>query len=257
MNKPRLLCIALCFVFSIPSGKGQNLEHWLSPGNIEILNRMQLKYTKPVGFSEKKHSECFGNNPKLYNAFRCLLNRIDADDGEMVFFLYIHPGFEATWFNRRKKEFPSLGDFNQRHIAQIKAIIHHTQGIEHSHKWKKYVTFDTPAKAKAAFNADTVITLPVKLDLSPEEYFEGKYRHVDVMVPQKNDRAFVMLYLFHTDKAKKQMGKYRKAIESMLYFSEPGDFKPYPITQEMKRRVTIKSEKKKTVVPERIPLLRP
>jgi len=73
---------------------------------------------------------------------------------------------------------------------------------------------------------------------------------VDVMIPQKNDRAFVMLYLFHTDKAKKQMGKYRKAIESMLYFSEPEDFKPYPITQEMRKgRITIKSEKKKPVVP--------
>jgi len=245
MNTPRIFCIPLCLVLSVPSGKGQNLEHWLAPEHIQILNKMQLKYTEPTGFSEKKHLECFGENRKLHFAFRCLSNRIDSKDGEMVLFLSVHSDFEATWFNRRKKEFPSLGDFNQRHIAQIKAIIHHTQGAAHRNRWKEYVTFDTPAKA--TFNADAVITLPVKLDLSPDEYFEGKYRHVDVMVLQKNDRAFVMLYLFHTDKARKRMGKYRRAIASMLYFSEPEDFKPYPITQEMKGRVTIKPRKKPVV----------
>jgi len=141
MSTPRTLCMALFFVFSIPSGKGQNLEHWFEPEHIEILNKMKLKYRKPTGFSERKHLECFGENRKLHFAFRCLSNRIDAKDGEMVLFLAIHSDFEATRFIRTKKEFPSHGggDFNQYHIAQIKAIIYHIRGPSYRNRWREGV----------------------------------------------------------------------------------------------------------------------
>lgn len=73
--------------------------------------------------------------------------------------------------------------------------------------------------ARRAFNADTVLTFPLKV-WRPYK----KYRHCRVTVIQKNGRGHIQLYTFYTDEGEKELDNYLRSLEKMIWYRDPEDF---------------------------------
>ena len=106
---------------------------------------------------------------------------------------------------------------NQSHIkadfgSNIGKGIDSLEGFPIKYKSSKY--------AHEAFNADTVITYPLKM----WQKYEDQYNHCQVVVIQKNTRGLVCLYCFYNDRRKRKLNRYLKSLEGMFWYRDPKDY---------------------------------
>ena len=87
---------------------------------------------------------------------------------------------------------------------------------EEKEEIKKKITFWTPEKAKEVFNAQYVITYPIK---SKKSVYMGKYTHkMDLMMIKWEEHLTVSFLL--TKKGYKQIDKYLKEVEEAFRFED-------------------------------------
>lgn len=82
------------------------------------------------------------------------------------------------------------------------------------------IRYHSSKYAHEAFNADTVITYPLKV----WQKFQNKYNHCQAMLIQKNRRGMFVLYCFYNDKAAKRLNRYTKALEKVFWYRDPKDY---------------------------------
>lgn len=196
-------------------GKG-----WMAPESVAYLKSMKLNYKKPDGFKETYlASECFEPNSKLARMLTCVGNKLYTEEGDFIVFMPVYPILSPKDVANWKEIIPNFKyEIDQLHINQVRQMIKVGLGDKAAGEWRKHVTYYSTKDAKSKFNADTAITFSLKLDST--EYYKNKYKYLDVLLIQKNGRSFVGFYCFYDEKGKKNLPKYRKAIEDILRYED-------------------------------------
>lgn len=194
-------------------------EGWIAPQDVAILKSMKLKYKKPRGFKEAyRASECFEPNSKLSLSLTCVVNKLYTKEEDFIAFMPLHRVFGPEEIADWKKIIPNFNyDVDQILNSNLKRIIRVWYGDEAAGDWEQYVTYYPTAEAKRKFNADKAVTFSIKLDSA--EYFD-RYKYLDVFSIQKKGRGSVSFYCFYDEKGKKNLAKYKKAIEGVLRYED-------------------------------------
>ena len=87
---------------------------------------------------------------------------------------------------------------------------------EQMEKLKKILTFWSPLKSKKVFNAQYVITYPIK---DKKAVYQGKYRHRLNLVMVKWGERFIVSFLL-TRKGYRNIDKYIKDVEGAFWFDD-------------------------------------
>ena len=192
---------------------------WMAQRDKEILNAMNVKYTKPNGFREDQRSECFEKTWRLRAAFTCLSNRLVSDDGEIVIYAPIHKIMSERDSIEINRIFSgSIKSLNHFHIGNLKAQIKNLNSEPASKNWKDNVDYYLPQDTKSTFNADTALSYSSVL--KEADSYENKYRNVYSLFLQKKNRGFLNVIVFYSDKGKRTFEKYKRDIEHMFQYQD-------------------------------------
>ena len=82
------------------------------------------------------------------------------------------------------------------------------------------LTYKSLKYARKAYNADTVITYPLRM----WENLENKYNHCQVMIIQKKRRGCIALYCFYNDKGARKLSQYIRSLKKVFWYREPKDY---------------------------------
>ena len=190
---------------------------WMPKASKEVLKSMGLSYTKPDGFREDQHFECFEGSLKLRAAFTCLSNRLVSKDGEVVIYMPIYRILtkrDSVDINRIFKG--SIKSLNHFHTSTLKHQIKQLYSESAAKNWKDYVTYYSAKDTESIFNADTAISCI--FTLNKPDIYKDKYRNVYSLSLQKHNKGFVNIIVFYSDKGKRRFKKYKREIEQMLRY---------------------------------------
>lgn len=195
-------------------------KRWLTQDSRDLLDTMHLAYKAPSDFEEIMGMECFTDQPKLWSILSCATHKLQSKDGEFVAFINIFKPFTKKDSIEMKKLFPQFShDYvDKQHISNIKGNLRGSLGNVGATTWKDYVSYLPDKEVHEKFNADTAILIPIKLDSMT--YYKGTHNHLDALYLQKKGRGFVSFYMLYTDKAKKDLVKYKKAIEGIFRYKD-------------------------------------
>ena len=118
-----------------------------------------------------------------------------------------------------KGEAGAMMDLMQYHKVTIAEYAERNSGQKNIRNFPHY--YHPTAYARQAFNADTVITFPLKVWRKP---YKRKYKHALGMTIQKNNRSFIQLVILYTNKGKEKLDSYLRSLEKMVWFRDPEDF---------------------------------
>lgn len=191
------------------------------------LSRNQVKFTQPADFDlvrpGKDYLECF--HSEKYTSFNpaSLTNFVDkliSKDKNFVAFIEIPPVFSRDSVYIDADLLPDLKlDINTSHCKDIRFDFRWNTGHNLSLD-QCPISYETSGYARSAFNADTVLTYPLKM----WKKYENKYNNCQVMVIQKNTRGYICLYLFYNDKGKMNFEHYMKSLNGVFWYRDPKDY---------------------------------
>lgn len=191
------------------------------------LSRNQVKFTQPADFDlvrpGKDYLECF--HSEKYTSFNpaSLTNFVDkliSKDKNFVAFIEIPPVFSRDSVYIDADPLPDLKlDINTSHCKDIRFDFRWNTGHNLSLD-QCPISYKTSGYARSAFNADTVLTYPLKM----WKKYENKYNNCQVMVIQKNTRGYICLYLFYNDKGKMNFEHYMKSLNGVFWYRDPKDY---------------------------------
>ncbi len=233
--KTILLALSILFVFKANSQgvklilvdeQGNELppdtSRWMPAFHVRILESMKLNYRKPALFEEVPGMQCFKDYPKIASVVTCAGNQLCSKNEDFLALIPIYPKPDSFMIRHFSG---SPGAVDQIYANQIRANILQSLGKNASingpnadFNWKAYVHYYPAAEAKLKFNADNAVSFPIHL--TPKDYYKGKYKYLQALFLQKNGRGFINFYCFYTDKGKKHLDQYWKAIESVFRYEE-------------------------------------
>lgn len=191
------------------------------------LSRNQVKYTQPADFdlvrSGKDYLECF--HSEKYTSFNpaSLTNFVDkliSKDKNFVVFIEIPPVYSRDSVYIDADLLPDLKlEINTSHCRDIQFDFRWNTGQDLSLA-KCPISYKSSDYARSAFNADTVLTYPLKM----WKKYENKYNNCKVMVIQKNTRGYICLHIFYNDKGKKNFENYMKLLNGVFWYRAPKDY---------------------------------
>jgi hypothetical protein len=198
----------------------QSNDDWMSPDYKDRLKTMKLNYRKPGILQEVKGHECFKEYPMLSQIITCAGNQLLSSDDQFLAFIPIYPIMtkEDSIFYQRLRPASKTFNPNRQHMYQMRNAIRMSLGEETSKTWRDLVNYYPSGDAKLKFNADTAVSFSIKLD--DKNIYKGICTHLDALYLQKKDRGFVNFYIFYTDKGKKNLPAYMKAIEGILRYED-------------------------------------
>lgn len=196
-----------------------NDTSWLPKHSVDILKLMKIVYRKPTILNEVKGMECFDDNVQLKATLTCVGQQLHSKDGEFIAFISMYKPFSKQDSIGLQKLMPrhNFDHIDKQHTNHIRRDIRNSLGKEAALQWKQHVTYYALEDAKSKFNADSAIIFPIKLDPN-YDFYKGKYSHLETLYLQKKGRGFINFYCFYTDKAKKKLPAYRKAIEKTFRY---------------------------------------
>jgi hypothetical protein len=180
--------------YSIPD----NDEIIQREGDISALNMMSLSYNKPPEFNrekDKSKSECFKEYPNLARILSCQPNQFVSSDEQCIVFIRLIPPYKNVKIN---------------HLTHIRVNIIYSLGYDYTYflnkenhvDWQHYLNYYPQEKTKSIFNADTVVRY--SMNLKPEDYYKGKYEYLESLVIQKENKGFVEIFCFYSQKGKEK-----------------------------------------------------
>ncbi len=190
-------------------------------GNSRMLKEMKLGYKKPDDFEEiHKGGECFDEYLKLKQTFMCLHNELHSRDKQLIVFIMIPDIFTRKFKKEMEELFPkkSFDLVDKQHFSQMKAILKSFYGKEMEQHWREKITTYPKEEALNKFNADNAYLFSITL--SPEDYYEKKFKYVDLLFLQKKGRGYVYFCCFYTDKSKLELNKYWSKIEKVFHYED-------------------------------------
>ena len=111
-------------------------------------------------------------------------------------------------------------EMNTYHLTHIKADFLKNTGKRVAFLSKLPITYKSSKYARESFNADTVITYPLKM----WEKYENKYTHCLVILIQKRYRGCIPLYCLYTDEGAKKLNHYIKSLQKEFWYRNPKDY---------------------------------
>lgn len=191
------------------------------------LSRNQVRYTQPADFelvrSGKDYLECF--HSEKYTSFNpaSLTNFVDkliSKDKNFIVFIEIPPVFSRDSVYIDADFLPDLKqEINTSHCKHIHFDFCWNTGRD-TPLTQCPISYQSSDYARSAFNADTVLTYPLKM----WKKYENKYNNCQVMVLQKNTRGYICLYFFYTDEGKRNFENYMKLLKGLFWYRAPKDY---------------------------------
>lgn len=111
-------------------------------------------------------------------------------------------------------------EVNTCHLERIKGDFFENTGERVTSLYNLPLSYKSSKYAREAFNADTVITYPLKM----WQNLENKYNHCQVMIIQKNRRGCIALYCFYNDKGARKLSHYIKTLKNIFWYRVPKDY---------------------------------
>ena len=190
-----------------------------------MLDKNQVNYLLPANFSfiyldNEETLECLRYD-KSRICMSGFYDKIVSKDKNFVAFIYVPPVYSKDSVYIDSPLFPEL---------KLKINTYHLNHILADYKWNMNnysislnqcpLHYHSYQYAQTAFNADTVITYPVKV----WSKYERKYDYCQVVIIQKNARGLVCLYCFYNDKGKRKWDNYLKSLAGMFWYRDPKDY---------------------------------
>lgn len=124
-------------------------------------------------------------------------------------------------------------EMNTYHLEIIKGDFFRNTGERVTSLCDLPLIYKSSKYARKAFNADTVITYPLKM----WEKYENKYTHCLVILIQKRYRGCIPLYCLYTDEGAKKLNHYIKSLKKIFWYRDPKDYikviDPVPKTDDI------------------------
>ncbi len=249
------VCISMLFTGSMASAQpndtvaGNRYYQYLKQiFQYRAINMMhnQLAFTLPDGFELSKLQKTnylrFLRSQKYdYIEFSHDYYVLKSSDRDFITFVdttfpYISNDGVNLFFPLSSPDEPKI-KMNVQHLVQFWRDCYYNTGDEEaSDDWP--VRYESSEYARRAFNADTVMTYPLKV----WKNYKRKYSNCQVTIIQKNGRAFVRLLTLYKDNAKDKLTDYMKKLEGMFWFRNPEDFLEYTKEKVSLENVVIKAK---------------
>ena len=193
---------------------------WMGTVGRMVADDMKLKYHKPKGFYQDGSSECFDEYPKLWATFTCMGPQLHSKDGQFISFLVFPRILTEEIQESQSQVFPQLaGDWvDKQHYQQMRAKIRNYYGEGIGESWRDSITAYSAEDTHRKFNADSAFTFT--LHLRPADYYKKDFKHVKVLLIQREGRGYAYICSFYTDKAKAKFDKYWRRIEKTLSYKD-------------------------------------
>lgn len=201
--------------------KNEDLPHYI-PNDSDMIRGEFNKKIKRIGLTYKAlpqyiTSEEFileiPTNPKelFWTVGNLITSQWTHKDGECILFFKFGGG-------RPNKSYDKLPDNIYYWIKQTLGMgsAFKKPTDEEIQMIKNKITIWTPEKAKKAFNAQHVITYPIK---SKESVYMGKYKHKLELIMIKWGQKLTVSFLV-TQKGKRNIDKYIKDVEEAFWFED-------------------------------------
>lgn len=189
------------------------------------LDRNQVQYNQPKDFlfgNSKIQLPCLVSPEYdwLSNYYYCYLL---SKDSNFVAYTSIPPVYCKR--NDSIHIYTMIGpegkdEIDTYHLNHIKADYSQNLGKKITSLSELPLTYKSYKYAHEAFNADTVITYPLKM----WDKYENKYTHCLVILIQKRYRGCIPLYCLYTDKGAKKLNHYIKSLKKVFWYRNPKDF---------------------------------
>ena len=188
------------------------------------LSSLGIKYEKPELMDEIAGNDCFKSNPLLQKMMKCGGNILKSKDGRFISYnmvghifykgstemFLLPPSIQKK--NSDPYHFPELS-----HLRYARNDLNLLLDQDVSKDWKEKINYYTPELTKRKFNADTAIYYTAKL--KPNYYHKEKYRNLWVLILRKENGLILRSYcLYEDDLPKKELAKYKAAVESAFRF---------------------------------------
>ena len=178
------------------------------------IHNMSLTFSPPIDdFFSNSAGHNFYNVPHI-NQLHGTMYSIESKDSE--FFCCIYARFIDNDAIKTRKE------VEENVIRDIKLTKQRNIG-KNDEKNLISTRYYSPKEARELFNADTVIGYSVELldggfVMKNSKNKSFKYSGNKVLLLQKNERGFIVLYCFYTKKGEKKLSKYMGVIENAFWF---------------------------------------
>lgn len=221
INYFKRICLIVAIMCYLVLGIFAQSSDWMPQFQINTLDSMHLKYTKPEIFTEVAGSDCFKGNEKLQRIMVCGGNQLHSKKKKFIVFIMISSVHtRETDSEQIITVLPPNSPYKSetKHIFYIRKDIKESLGVKAAQTWKDYVDYYPPEKATKKFKADTVITYSIPLDR--QDYYQDKYKNLRVLVIQKKERQFVRIYCFYRNMWRRKVAKYMAAVENIFRYEE-------------------------------------
>lgn len=219
----KFLSLITIGVFFLSQSIFSQSREWMSEYEINMLKNSRLIYNKPNNFKEViGGNDCFENNPTLKKILICGGNKLQSNDSSFVVFNTIGTVYTRKPQNDQviqvlppKEKTPYTP--NTHYIAYIKNDISQSLGKEAALNWQDHVRYYSKEETLKKFNADTAISYSI--NLKSQDYYQGKYNNLWVLMIQKKDKGFLRMYCFYENISKKKLAKYKAEIEKVFSYT--------------------------------------
>ena len=204
----------------------------LFPVDWYTLDRNQIQFNQPKEFTleidtlQKENAirlRCIVSE-KFHGLLTVYYNHLISRDKNFIVYISVPPVFcrkeDSTYIDTGLM--PELKHkINNSHLIYIKGDFWGNIGGERITSLQNLpLNYRSSKYARKTFNADTVITYPLKM----WQKLENKYNHCQVVMIQKNTRGFIFLYCFYNDRAIKRLKYYFKSLEKVFWYRNPKDY---------------------------------
>jgi len=218
----KFVCLITISLFFLSQNVLSQSQEWMSEYEINMLKHSKITYNKPDNFREViDGNDCFENNPLLKKILICGGNKLQSNDSSFVVFSTIGTVYTRKPQNDQiievlppKEKTPYTP--NTHYIAYIKNDISQSLGKDAELNWQDHVRYYSKEETFKKFNADTVISYSI--NLKSQDYYQGKYNNLWVLMIQKKDKEFIRMYCFYENISKKKLAKYKTNVESMFKY---------------------------------------
>lgn len=199
------------------------------------LMHNQVQYTPSVDFDLHKRKS---NNEERLTFLRSdkytyyehgVWDKLISKDGNFITFIDVPPVYSKDSIYVYMPLAPYLKEeINTYHLDWVKGDFFCNTG-ERIHSFQNLpIHYKSPGYAQMAFNADTVITYPLKV----WHKYKNKYNYCQVMIIQKNGRGFIRLVSIYNDEGKKKLDSYIKSLEGVFWYRDPKDYIEFVDSEE-------------------------
>lgn len=211
------LGIFLCLLVSSIACHAQGSMALVVKDPVDIVKSMKLEYKKPSGFEELRSSECFKPYPKLERIITCAYGLLRSTDQQFIVVTTLYRPLtkdDSVFISRISPN--RITSLDWLHEANIKSNIEESLGKDSAQYWRNYVKYYPSNKVRKIFNADSAITYSVNLDL--RNYYQRKYRYLDVLCVAKKRRGVMYFFYLYTDEGRKRYSDYRASFEGAFRY---------------------------------------